>query len=540
MSLTVADCLKLPSLRNCRVMAGKSGLDHIVNNVSVLEICDVSLFALEPALNDGDLTLTSFQAIADDYELQCRNLELMHSSGDAAVVIYYVGLVLKEIHPSLIETADRLGFPLLTMPEGRKDCFYREVLYDVYKAIFYVQNKEKDFINNIVALFSRLPEERKNLPSLLSLVSDSLKCTVLLSDTVMNNVCLSKWPASNNLTAEDIHCLYEETESSDECDIEAVWQGHELHIFRLPFTAFEYRNFSICAVDESGTLTIDDMHNVIELLEIFSKLWNMDADNILENSLIPSILDGDSEKMCQISTKLGIDIRAINTAIFLRTSFGSMDLQAKVRLQRNMVQKIKECSEDWGKTVIVDTYESLIVSFIMYSSTASEDREYMYDVMSHLDTLCSSYTVAFFPCDNKAEETRKTYLLYSETIHLAIRIFPKRRLFSYGDILFVRQCEFLCLENGESLRICRNILKPLLADSDSEVLLETLSIYYLDTDCDVKGTASQLYVHRNTIQYRLTKIRSITNFKTDDLLSNNLMHQTIACYRIHPELFEGQ
>ena len=42
-----------------------------------------------------------------------------------------------------------------------------------------------------------------------------------------------------------------------------------------------------------------------------------------------------------------------------------------------------------------------------------------------------------------------------------------------------------------------------------------------------------------TLQYRLTKIRSITNFKTDDLLSNNLMYQTVACYRIHPELFEA-
>lgn len=539
MSLTVADCLKLPSMRGCRVAAGERGLNHIVNNVSVLEIYDVSVFSLEPALNDGDLTLTSFQSIADDYELQCRNIEQMHSSGDAAVVIYYVGLVLKEIHPSLKETADRLGFPLLVMPENRKDCFYREVLYDVYKAIFYAKSKEKDLINNIVALFSRLPEERKNLPSLLRLISDSLKCTVLLSDTVMNNVCLSKWPASNSITAADIHRIYEETKSSDESDLEAVWQGRQLHIFRLPFTSLEYRNFSIYAIDELGTLTIDDMHDVIELLEIFSKLWNLDADNILENSLIPSILDGDSEKMRHIAAKLGIDIRTINTAIFLRPSFKGMEPQAKLRLQRNMVRQIRDCSEDWGKTVIVDTYESLIVSFIMYSSAVSADKEYMYDVMSHLDTLCRDYTVAFFPCDNKAEETRKTYLLYSETIRLAIRIFPKRRLFSYGDILFARQCESLCREKGENLRICRNILKPLLGDSDSRDLLDTLIVYYLDTDCDVKGTAAQLYVHRNTIQYRLAKIRSITNFKTDDILSNNLMYQTVACYRMHPELFGG-
>ncbi|WP_251613296.1 PucR family transcriptional regulator [Senimuribacter intestinalis] len=538
MSLTVSDCLKLPSLRSAKVIAGHKGLSNIVNNVSVLEIYDAELFSLEAPVNDSDMTLTSFRAIADNYELQCKHIEQMHSLGDAAVVIYYVGIYLKEIHPSLIETADRLGFPLIIMPEGRIDCFYREVLYDVYKAIFHAKNKEKDLINNVVALFSRLPEDRKNLTNLLRLISDSLKCTVLLSDTVMNNVCLSKYPASNDITASDIHQLYEKTGCSDSHGAESLWQGRVLRIFRLPFTVFEYRNFSIYAIDEFGSLTMDDMYDVVELLEIFSKLWNLDADNILENSLISSILDGDSEKMRQISTKLSIDIRTINTSVFLRPSLIGLEPQGKLRLQREMVQQIKSCSEGWGKTVIVDTYESLIVSFIMYSSTDNTDREYLQEMTERLDTLCTNYTISFFPCDNKAEETRKTYLLYSETIPLAISIFPDRKLFSYGDILFAHQCETICREKNDSFRICRNILKPLLEDADSDALLETLSVYYLDASCEVKATASQLFVHRNTIQYRLAKIHAITNFKTDDFLSNNLMYQAIACYRLHPELFE--
>ena len=499
MSLTVSDCLKLPSLRSAKVIAGHKGLSNIVNNVSVLEIYDAELFSLEAPVNDSDMTLTSFRAIADNYELQCKHIEQMHSLGDAAVVIYYVGIYLKEIHPSLIETADRLGFPLIIMPEGRIDCFYREVLYDVYKAIFHAKNKEKDLINNVVALFSRLPEDRKNLTNLLRLISDSLKCTVLLSDTVMNNVCLSKYPASNDITASDIHQLYEKTGCSDSHGAESLWQGRVLRIFRLPFTVFEYRNFSIYAIDEFGSLTMDDMYDVVELLEIFSKLWYLDADNILENSLISSILDGDSEKMRQISTKLSIDIRTINTSVFLRPSLIGLEPQDKLRLQREMVQQIKSCSEDWGKTVIVDTYESLIVSFIMYSSTDNTDREYLQDMTERLDTLCTNYTISFFPCDNKAEETRKTYLLYSETIPLAISIFPDRKLFSYGDILFAHQCETICREKNDSFRICRNILKPLLEDADSDALLETLSVYYLDASCEVKATASQLFVHRNTI-----------------------------------------
>ena len=69
MSITVADCLKLPSLRNCRVAAGHRGLDHIVHNVSVLEIYDETLFNLEAPITDSDITLTSFAYIKDNYEL---------------------------------------------------------------------------------------------------------------------------------------------------------------------------------------------------------------------------------------------------------------------------------------------------------------------------------------------------------------------------------------------------------------------------------------------------------------------------------------
>ena len=59
MSLTVSDCLKLPSLRSAKVIAGHKGLSNIVNNVSVLEIYDAELFSLEAPVNDSDMTLLS-------------------------------------------------------------------------------------------------------------------------------------------------------------------------------------------------------------------------------------------------------------------------------------------------------------------------------------------------------------------------------------------------------------------------------------------------------------------------------------------------
>lgn len=51
MSITIADCLKLPSLCSCRVIAGERGLDHIVNSATVLEVFDSSTFDVAQPVN---------------------------------------------------------------------------------------------------------------------------------------------------------------------------------------------------------------------------------------------------------------------------------------------------------------------------------------------------------------------------------------------------------------------------------------------------------------------------------------------------------
>ena len=537
MSITVADCLKLPSLRNCRVAAGHRGLDHIVHNVSVLEIYDEKLFNLEVPITDSDITLTSFAYIKDNYDLQCKHIEKMYSLGDAAIIIFYVGIYLPEIHPSLIETADRLGFPLLVMPENEVECFYREVIYDIYDAVFREQRHEKNLIHNITSMAARLPENKKNLTALLQLISDSLKCTVLISDTGLNSVAISKYPVTNSLTAGEICSLYESAAAEDKDCVTIEYCGRTVHIFHRPFTVFEYRNFSLYIADEFGTLTIDDVYNVIELLQIFSKLWNLDSTNILENSLIASILDGDADRMHQIAGKLSIDISAINTVFFLRPRIDNLETREKVQLQRQMLKTISSASEYFRGPLLLDIYGPYIVGFIIYSSSEKDDEELVQDMLSSLDTVWEDYTISFFPCEKSAADVQQTYALYSENIACAVTIFPHKKILSYGDLLFAERINRLCHGPSGDFRVYRNILSPLFSENDGKQLLETLAAYYLDAGCEVKETAGLLFIHRNTIQYRLNKIRSITNFQTADPMAASLLQQAVACYRLCPEAF---
>ena len=105
MSITIADCLKLPSLQDAKVIAGHNGLGKFVSSVSVLEYARV--FAMADALFLGnELIITAFTSVMDDVEAQCNAIRRLHEVGESALVLYYVCYYLKSIDKRLIEIAN--------------------------------------------------------------------------------------------------------------------------------------------------------------------------------------------------------------------------------------------------------------------------------------------------------------------------------------------------------------------------------------------------------------------------------------------------
>lgn len=65
--------------------------------------------------------------------------------------------------------------------------------------------------------------------------------------------------------------------------------------------------------------------------------------------------------------------------------------------------------------------------------------------------------------------------------------------------------------------ICQSTLRELAEPKDdvTRELRETLSIY-LDSKCSIKETADTLFLHRNTVRYRISKCQSILKHDFSD------------------------
>ncbi len=110
MSITVAKLFKNATmLYNMRLVAGKSGLDNLVNWVHIVEDDDVSKF-----LHGGELVFTA-GILNREEEWLLSFTEKLHSSNVSAFVVN-LGPHIKEIPETVLSYCNEINMPLFTIP----------------------------------------------------------------------------------------------------------------------------------------------------------------------------------------------------------------------------------------------------------------------------------------------------------------------------------------------------------------------------------------------------------------------------------------
>ena len=87
-------------------------------------------------------------------------------------------------------------------------------------------------------------------------------------------------------------------------------------------------------------------------------------------------------------------------------------------------------------------------------------------------------------------------------------------------------------QGEEKTEQCLDCLKGLPGDGEERSLLETLSVYLLDGDSSVTKTAELLYVHKNTVKYRLQRITDILGYRPDKMPEGLEVYCAVAVCRL--------
>lgn len=520
MSVTVEDLLQLPSLRNAEVIAGRGGLKKIVSSISVLEATDPELLNDSMFHNDeyfgSEIVITGFMNAANDPELQCRNIRRLAEGGEVGLILYYVGVFMKSVDPSLIKLADTLDFTLICMPKNRMDLRYSEVICDVMSAIIKDQTSGSSFVVEILERVAKLPPYQQSVDTVVKMLSDRLRATVILADSQLRVLNEAAWPR----TLSGLHAYLKSTKLPEPSGPPADF--HELPnglLYRERIESGGSSTMELFIVRDGEPLTKNECQQAAESVQLAVNLWSQNHERTVVAELVKAILHDEPLKMRRLADLFNIDIASVHVMwIFSGCAFAASHPDAAA-----------ECAKRFCQTAFADVYENDLVLFMDDTGTLS-DTDVLGEALTEL--LPSGVTgTAFFNLENTAD-VRQAFLANKEHLADAKKIFPLRAHFTGNEIDFAGACRGI-IDSGE--KAAEKALAPLDAlrlRRNGDELELTLAAYLLDCGTSLSLTAEKLFLHKNTIKYRLKSISDFFGFPVGQMPSSYLLYEAAAVSRL--------
>ncbi|MGE1165539.1 PucR family transcriptional regulator [Peribacillus simplex] len=512
--MKVKDLLTMPALTGMNIIAGETGNERKVQTVNMMDAPDIINF-----LKPNEFLVTTAYHVKDNPHLLSSLVEAMANQGCAALGIK-TSRFLKEIPEDVLVLANELSLPIIDLPA---EMSLGEIINHTLRGILDQRAAELTFAMETHKQFTNLIMRGKGIQKLLDHLSDMIGYPIILIDQYLN-------PIFHPISTSGIIPIIKKM--SDE--------GFRFHKTKTSFISFSslsnkrtYTIFPIYMYEEkigyltiSGeiktsdnliTLTIEQATNVISFA-LMKEHALKQHDRNTRNDFFLHFLDGSFSSQEEIINRAK-EFSLHNEQAYI-CAVGKIDeselaksyiqlqrradsiyafLEDELRISPNPIHlftKGKKCILLYEVSeVFADVLQTVEISLKSLQKIISSqfDCTISFGVSlmspSFLQTK-NSYKEANDSLLEGGRSKRTEYIQAFQTkdIMELLRIIPEEDLKNF--YLFALQ--------GFSK----------IFTEEEQSLLETLSVY-LETHCQISETAKRLFVHRNTVVYRLEKCEEL-------------------------------
>jgi DNA-binding PucR family transcriptional regulator len=231
--------------------------------------------------------------------------------------------------------------------------------------------------------------------------------------------------------------------------------------------------------------------------------------------------------MRRIARLFNIDVASIHIMWIITLE------QADYRNSRKILSVARDELSPYCKTIIADIYNQDVVAFM--DDPVNGDIFLIADSVS--ETIKKAGINALLTiCFNLQDtaQVRRTYLQTKNALAAARQLYPRKRVFSQHEIAFSESCQQI-IAQGETAVKERTAILECLAPGDerqSGDLHATVTAFLLDADSSLEKCADLLFLHRNTIKYRLQRINERLGFKIGHMPETMEVYTAAALERI--------
>lgn len=519
MSLTVSQLMELPCLRRAKVIAGHSALNRIVTCLSVLEYSmptDTQKFLYDSIEFWGsELILTAFSNVANDVEAQCSNIKRMSEVGEVGMILYYVGLVMPRVDPKLIQLADELGFVLICMPENEAGLRYSDVIHEVMDAIIRDELNNPTFAIDLLEQMTKVPKSQQTVKTILRITSDRLRASTVIADSEFRILTAVPWPRTQSTSWDRLMDLVAHHSGAD-----YIWEAkgeHPMWIYKAEIQPVGRNKMFLLAFSEGGKLDPMLWKQAAEGVRVSMGVWGKQHDQIDLSELVRSIIQDEPIKMRRLGDLYHIDVSSLSDMWILKSMNGESLSQ--------WTTAIRDLSIHFTNIGLCEHYENDILIFPVGSRTLREMDEWTDALVAFCAENSIPAKITRCPALQQTPHVKYAYEVNQTYVEDALKVFPLRSAYTFSEIEFVKECREIAESGQNNVRRYSILLAPILQGRDGEDIVRTLTVFFLDKNSSITETAAHLFVHKNTVKYRLQKASDILGFHVGDVpQSKNLIY----------------
>ncbi|HHZ01770.1 MAG TPA: hypothetical protein GX396_02360 [Tissierellia bacterium] len=505
--IRVEEVLSMPSLEGCQILGGKEGLKNICRHMTILETPDGISW-----LKGGEFLVTAGYALVGQEEAKENLIKDLYKKGVSAIAIKdrrYFG----EISEKLVADSDKYKIPLIKIPYS---VIYSEMISDFYYLLFYKKNENILNLNNLYQKLLKLSFIDKNNDEILFSISDLSNANVFLFDNLMNLVCQK---VINTRSYEDVSSFapFDSKGAILDFNIKELIVNKKVNNSYISVFPINKNNKEVAYMLVVTDEKIDTLiQNIIEYgVSIISSRIENEIFRInqpkFKKTLLEIMLNNKElpyEFYVNVEKDIGWDKEGDIAGLCIKVEFiDDNDMEDFNNAIHNIISEIIG-SENYMAT------DKNNYNFIVLKLDNNDNLE---EVVDYIYKKLNEYRTRFIVSigvSNKYECIKNVDKLYDES-YLAV-------LFSNYDIVYFNSLDTIKLlyplkDDEEIIKYYNKTIKKLEvydAMHDSN-LVETLETYFR-YNMNNKVTASKLFIHVETLRYRLNRIEEITGFSTNE------------------------
>ncbi|SFL68450.1 purine catabolism regulatory protein [Paenibacillus sp. 1_12] len=545
MGITVREAMRIGGLVRCKVVAGEGGLDRVIDSITVMEVPDVIRW-----LKGNVLLLSSLYPIKDDTEAINQLVQQLNEVNSAALAIKTRQYV-QEIPKAIIEAGNRIQLPII---EIASEVSYLEIMTPLMELIVRKADPGKEQLESYFQWITELAMGGKGITALI----DAVEQVTLNQITVGSELCsmdlnkgmevspLTRVQKNELITAKrPIRMVRSLNHTLVPCMVTPLILNEEL--------AGDYTCWHTRREFQEQDLWILERTRVLIAMEFLKIMTKTEVEQTYKDHLLAEVLLGqvqDQLAALEQATRFGWDLSksydvlciAVNPANESKVQSSENETvrfqEPSVRLL-SKVQSFFRFEED--KAIVTFLKGNIIILSNQGNSPHTQNYSGFQGNVRRLAEAVQQYLsdayerMSFFVGMGRGypgfDGIQQGYSEALRAIQLGKPIAVKGCM-HYEDLgVFRILSPFHNREELESLYE-GTIGKLVKHDTNHHGNLVTTLIEYFTNDGSITDTAGKLFIHVNTLKYRLQKIEQLTDCNVHDSEKRLLLHMGLKIHQM--------